>query len=220
MAPVLSSPDARGSKGERFGLGRRNRRFLANATTTTGLRRGPPESPAKPSHALPRGDLLSHTRSRGTLNADSHASTRASQVDRERRGRSLRKPSEGEPSPPAPSGTRRRWRRPRVELPLLVNIKDSEFAGLLPEFGVLKDFIVVNRLTRKIVAEFGTREEAEAFRDGLISAQANGKNDLSIRSTRADSTDQRAGAAQRAEKRRRTARPSQRQRRGPRRPGP
>jgi hypothetical protein len=30
----------------------------------------------------------------------------------------------------------------------------------------LKDFIVVNRLTRKIVAEFGTREEAEAFRDG------------------------------------------------------
>jgi hypothetical protein len=69
----------------------------------------------------------------------------------------------------------------------------------------LKDFIVVNRLTRKIVAEFGTREEAEAFRDGLISAQANGKNDLSIKSTLADSTDQRAGAAQRAEKRGRTA---------------
>jgi hypothetical protein len=91
---------------------------------------------------------------------------------------------------------------------------------LPPEFGVLKDFIVVNRLTRKIVAEFGTREEAEAFRDGLISAQANGKNDLSIRSTLADSTDQRAGAAQRAEKRRRTARPRQKQRRGPRRPGP
>jgi hypothetical protein len=35
----------------------------------------------------------------------------------------------------------------------------------------LKDFIVVNRLTRKMVAEFGTREEAEAFRDGLINAQ-------------------------------------------------
>jgi hypothetical protein len=114
-----------------------------------------------------------------------------------------------------------RWRRSRVELSFLVSIKDSEFAGLPPEFGVLKDFIVVNRLTRKIVAEFGTREEAEAFRDGLISAQANGKNDLSIRSTLADSTDQRVGAAQRAEKRRRTARPRRRkQRRGPRRPGP
>jgi hypothetical protein len=100
MAPLLSSPDARGSKGERFGLGRRNRRFLGNATThTTSLRRGPPESAAKPSNALPRGDVPSHTRSSGTLNADSHASTRASQVDRERQGRSLRKPSEGEPRP-------------------------------------------------------------------------------------------------------------------------
>jgi hypothetical protein len=58
-----------------------------------------------------------------------------------------------------------------------------------PEFSALKAFIVVNRRTRKIVAEFETREEAEAFRDGLISAQANGKSDLSIRSTPGDRTD-------------------------------
>jgi len=74
----------------------------------------------------------------------------------------------------------------------------------------LKAFIVVNRRTRKIVAEFGTREEAEAFRDGLISAQANRKVDLSIRSTLGDSTHQEAGAAQRAEKRRRTTHPRRR----------
>jgi hypothetical protein len=58
----------------------------------------------------------------------------------------------------------------------------------------LKAFIVVDRRTRKIVAEFGTREEAEAFRDGLISAQANGKSDLSIRSTLGGLSDQEAGA--------------------------
>jgi hypothetical protein len=58
----------------------------------------------------------------------------------------------------------------------------------------LKAFIVVNRRTRKIVAEFGTREEAEAFRDGLITAQANGKSDLSIRSTLAASTDRGSGS--------------------------
>jgi hypothetical protein len=39
----------------------------------------------------------------------------------------------------------------------------------------LKAFIVVHRQTRKILGEFETREEAEAFRDGLISARANGK---------------------------------------------
>jgi hypothetical protein len=84
----------------------------------------------------------------------------------------------------------------------------------------LKAFIVVDRRTRKIVAEFATREEAEAFRDGQIGTQANGKSDLSIRSTLADSTDQEAGAAQRAEKRRRTAHPLRRkQRRRPRRTG-
>jgi hypothetical protein len=37
--------------------------------------------------------------------------------------------------------------------------------GSPPEFSALKAFIVVNRRTRKIVAEFETREEAEAFRD-------------------------------------------------------
>jgi alkylated DNA nucleotide flippase Atl1 len=93
--------------------------------------------------------------------------------------------------------------------------------GQPPESSDLKAFIVVNRRTRKIVAEFGTREEAEAFRDGLISAQANGKSDLSIRSTLRESTDQEAGAAQRAEKRGRTAHPLRRkQSRGPGRPRP
>jgi hypothetical protein len=97
----------------------------------------------------------------------------------------------------------------------------GSLVGSPRESGALKDFIVVNRLTRKIVAEFGTREEAEAFRDGLISAQPNGKSDLSIRSTLGDSTDQEAGAAQRAEKRGRTPHPLRRkQSRGPRRPGP
>jgi hypothetical protein len=93
--------------------------------------------------------------------------------------------------------------------------------GPPPESWALKAFIVVNRRTRKIVAEFGTREEAEAFRDGLISAQANGKSDLSIRSTLGESTDQDARAAQRAEKRGRTAHPLRpKQSRGPSRPGP
>jgi len=84
----------------------------------------------------------------------------------------------------------------------------------------LKAFIVVNRQTRKILAEFETREEAEAFRDGLIGAQANGKSHLSIRSTLGDRNDQEAGAADRADKRGRTAHPLRRKhRRGPRPPG-
>jgi hypothetical protein len=64
----------------------------------------------------------------------------------------------------------------------------------------LKAFIVVNRQTRKILAEFETREEAEAFRDGLISARATGKSPLSIRSTLGDRNDREARAARRAEK--------------------
>lgn len=114
-----------------------------------------------------------------------------------------------------------RWRRSHVDSPLLVSIEGREFGGFASKVSALKAFIVVNRRTRKIVAEFGTREEAEAFRDGLISTQANGKGDLSIRSTLRDSTDEEAGAAQRAEKRRRTAHPLRRkQRRRPRRTGP
>ncbi len=88
------------------------------------------------------------------------------------------------------------------------------------EFSALKPFIVVNRQTHKIVAEFETREEAEAFRDGLISAQANGKSRLSIRSTLGARNDQEAGVAQRADGRERPAHPvRRRQRRGPRRAG-
>ena len=87
-------------------------------------------------------------------------------------------------------------------------------------FSALKAFIVVNRQTRKILAEFETREEAEAFRDGLISARATGKSPLSIRSTLGDWNDQEAGAARRAEKRGHTGPPLRgKQRRGPRRPG-
>jgi hypothetical protein len=109
---------------------------------------------------------------------------------------------------------------PHVDSPLLVSIEGREFDGFASRVSALKAFIVVDRRTRKIVAEFGTREEAEAFRDGLISSQANGKSDLSIRSTLGDSTDQEAGAAQRAEKPRRTAHPLRRkQRRRPRRTG-
>jgi len=74
----------------------------------------------------------------------------------------------------------------------------------------LKAFIVVNRQTRKILAEFETREEAEAFRDGLIGAQANGKSQLSIRSTLGERNDQEAGAAHRADKRGRAAHPLRR----------
>ncbi|SRR6266487_2030998 len=87
-------------------------------------------------------------------------------------------------------------------------------------FSALKAFIVVNRQTRKILAEFETREEAEAFRDGLISARATGKSPLSIRSTLGDGNDQEAGAARRTEKRGRTGHPLRgKRRRGPRRPG-
>jgi predicted ATPase len=87
-------------------------------------------------------------------------------------------------------------------------------------FSALKAFIVVNRQTRKILAEFETREEAEAFRDGLISARVTGKSPLSIRSTLGDRNDQEAGAARRAEKRGHTAHHLRgEQRRGPRRPG-
>jgi hypothetical protein len=87
-------------------------------------------------------------------------------------------------------------------------------------FSALKAFIVVNRQTRKILAEFETREEAEAFRDGLVSARATGKSPLSIRSTLGDCNDQEAGAARRAEKRGHTGPPLRgKQRRGPRRPG-
>jgi hypothetical protein len=53
----------------------------------------------------------------------------------------------------------------------------------------LKPFIVVNRQTRKIVAEFESREEAGAFRDGLINAQATAQSLLSIRSTLGDRND-------------------------------
>src|SRR6266508_1346231 len=89
-----------------------------------------------------------------------------------------------------------------------------------PELSALKAFIVVHRQTRKILAEFETREEAEAFRDGLISTHATGKSPLSIRSTLGDRNDQEAGAAHRAEKREHTAHPLRgTQRRGPRRPG-
>jgi hypothetical protein len=84
----------------------------------------------------------------------------------------------------------------------------------------LKPFIVVNRQTPQILAEFETREEAEAFRDGLSSARTNGKGNLSIRSTHADRNDQEAGATDRADKRGHTARPvRKKQRRRPRRSG-
>ena len=87
-------------------------------------------------------------------------------------------------------------------------------------FSALKAFIVVNRQTRKILAEFETREEAEAFRDGLIIARATGKSPLSIRSTLGDCNDQEAGAAGRAEKRGHAGPPLRgKRRRGPRRPG-
>ena len=90
-------------------------------------------------------------------------------------------------------------------------------AALAPELSALKAFIVVNRQTRKVLAEFETREEAEAFRDGLISARATGKTPLSIRSTLGGRNDEEAGAAHRAEKRGHTAHPLRRkQRRGPR----
>jgi hypothetical protein len=83
----------------------------------------------------------------------------------------------------------------------------------------LKPFIVLNRQTRKILAEFETREEAEAFRDGLSSARTNGNSDLSIRSTPGDRNDRKAGATNRPNKRGQTAHPvRKKQRRGPRRP--
>jgi hypothetical protein len=78
----------------------------------------------------------------------------------------------------------------------------------------LKPFIVVDRQTRKILAEFETREEAEAFRDGLSGARTNGKSDLSIRSTLGDRNEKDAAATHR---RRHTAQPvRRRQRRRPR----
>ena len=58
----------------------------------------------------------------------------------------------------------------------------------------MKRFIVVNRQTRKIIAEFETREEAEAFRDGLIGARASWKSRLSIRSTLGDRGNEQAAA--------------------------
>jgi hypothetical protein len=42
-------------------------------------------------------------------------------------------------------------------------------------------FIIVDRKTRKILARFETREEAEAFRGGLIAADPKAESNLSIR---------------------------------------
>ena len=83
----------------------------------------------------------------------------------------------------------------------------------------MKRFIVVNRQTRQILAEFESREEAEAFRDGRVSAHANGKGYLSIRSTLGERDNPQARAVDSADKRGRTAQPLRRkQRRAPRRP--
>src|SRR5947207_1309165 len=73
-----------------------------------------------------------------------------------------------------------------------------------PRVQPVKPFIVVNRETRKILAEFETREEAAAFRDGLAGGQANGKRALSIRSTLDGRGNQEAGAVDRADRRGRT----------------
>src|SRR5512133_2631185 len=71
----------------------------------------------------------------------------------------------------SPGEMRREGRKP---LPLLLIARPSGVApaahgvalGGTATLSAVKAFIIVNRRTRKIVAEFETREEAEAFRDG------------------------------------------------------
>jgi hypothetical protein len=45
----------------------------------------------------------------------------------------------------------------------------------------MKAFIVVNRKTRKILARFESREEAEAFRAGLMTAEPKDGRNLGVR---------------------------------------
>jgi hypothetical protein len=61
---------------------------------------------------------------------------------------------------------------------------------LASEVGASQPFVVVDRQTRRIVAGFASREEAEAFREGQIVTDARASRDLSIRAMLPDPREQ------------------------------
>ncbi len=65
----------------------------------------------------------------------------------------------------------------------------------------MERFIVVDRETRKILARFETREEAEAFRGGLIAADPKAEGNLSIREPFADQHEPARRAARKSHQR-------------------
>jgi hypothetical protein len=74
----------------------------------------------------------------------------------------------------------------------------------------MEPFIVVDRKTRKILARFETREEAEAFRGGRIAADPKAKSTLSIRGPFADQHEPARRAARKSRKRGRPRRSRER----------
>jgi hypothetical protein len=65
----------------------------------------------------------------------------------------------------------------------------------------MEPFIIVDRKTRKILARFETREEAEAFRGGLIAADPKAESNLSIRGPLGDQHEPARRAARKSHKR-------------------
>jgi len=59
----------------------------------------------------------------------------------------------------------------------------------------MESFIIVNRRTRKILARFESREEAEAFCAGLITTDPTAESYLSVRKPFGDQKDPSGGAA-------------------------